>query len=165
MSSAARHAPSPMPATSNDWYSCGAGTCGLPKPDPAHYQQITLIVAQPASASGMATFRISATFVAETLKRERPLQDHDGNRRLVAPRHRAATDGGSGAGGEPDAGSSNDSGGTDSGDRELRRALPPRVSVRLCLSPVRRLEPLGVLPAGIDLLQYRQRYRQRLRHQ
>jgi hypothetical protein len=60
--------PAAQPDVNQQWFSCGAGQCGLPTPDPTHFQRITSITEQASGTPGMATFRISATFVAEVWK-------------------------------------------------------------------------------------------------
>jgi hypothetical protein len=56
--------PTPAPDPNPAWISCAPGECGLPTPDPAHYHQITSITEQASSTPGMATFRVSGSFVA-----------------------------------------------------------------------------------------------------
>ncbi len=60
----------PEPNTSPPWDSCAPGSCGAPTPDPSHYHQITAITEQASSTPGMATFRVSGSFVALVAKQQ-----------------------------------------------------------------------------------------------
>lgn len=60
--------PAPEPNQEPGWDSCAPGSCGTPNPDPDHYHQVTSITEQSSNTPGMATFRVSGSFVALVTK-------------------------------------------------------------------------------------------------